>query len=107
MTPAEFDAACRLLTRKYPELSETSGKRSIERNEMVGGNEQSKHLFGMARDYVSNTKDPDMDYAVASEYARTHLGLWTMVHDVSSGNHLHVQGLPPGPIAGWWVDKYL
>lgn len=99
MTPSEFDAACRELVRRCPELSETSGRRSTERNAQEGGHPQSKHLLGMARDFVS----PDLSDG-AQEAKR--LGLWFKLHDVGSGVHIHVQGLPPGDLPDWWVDKF-
>ena len=102
MTPAEFDAACRVLERECPWLSATSGRRSAERNRAVGGSPRSKHLIGMARDYSAPSQAGlDNGGRVAGE-----LGLWFKVHDVGSGNHLHVQGLAPGEVSEWWVAKY-
>ena len=101
MTPSEFDAACRQLERKFPDLSATSGRRSVERNAAVGGNPASKHVIGMARDFVG-----EMEVMREAALAAGELGLWFVVHDKGSGDHLHVQGLPPGEVPGWWVLKY-
>tara|TARA_R100001129_G_scaffold174582_1_gene146972 strand:+ start:225 stop:539 length:315 start_codon:yes stop_codon:yes gene_type:complete len=99
MTPAEFDAACRELLRRCPELSETSGRRSAERNAQAGGHPDSKHRLGMARDLVG----PGLHDA--QQHARE-LGLWFLLHDAGTGVHLHVQGLPPGDLPTWWVAKF-
>jgi len=107
MSPEEFDRACRTLVRGCPWLSETSGYRSKGRNEAVGGSPHSKHLLGMARDFAA----PSMNgLGQADKFART-LGLWTYIHDVGSGSHLHVQGLAPnskekGDVPDWWMKKY-
>ena len=101
MTPQEFDAACRQLLDECPWLSETSGQRSMERNKAVGGHPESKHCIGMARDFVGDQRGMEQGQAVANR-----IGLWTKLHDVGSGDHLHVQGLPTGPVAEWWADKY-
>lgn len=102
MTPAEFDAACREIEEYFPTLSATSGRRSVERNDQVGGNPKSKHVLGMARDYVAPTLGELHD---AHEFAES-VGLWGVVHDTGSGDHLHVQGLPVGDPPEWWVAKY-
>ena len=101
MTPAEFDAACRELTAHCPWLSETSGRRSSTRNESVGGKPGSKHVLGMARDFVGTQDEMRQAQIVANR-----LGFWTLLHDVGSGDHLHVQGLPTGEVPEWWTDKY-
>ena len=103
MTPSEFDDTCRTLERRCPWLWTTSGYRSAERNERVGGHPDSKHVVGMARDYVAASVEKMHD---AASVARS-LGLWVVVHDAGSGDHIHTQGLPPGPIPAWWRDKYL
>jgi hypothetical protein len=102
MTPAEFDEACRQLWQAHPELSETSGRRSAERNASVGGKALSKHVLGMARDFAG----PAGVLRDAAATARA-LGLWIDTHDVGSGMHLHVQGLAPGDVPAWWACKYL
>jgi hypothetical protein len=103
-TPAEFDAACRELERSCPWVWQTSGYRSTEHNADVGGHVMSKHaiLPCMARDYVAK------DQAGLEQCANKArgLGLWVIVHDVGSGNHVHVQGLPTGPPPEWWLAKY-
>lgn len=102
LSPAEFDAACRELWHRCPYLSETSGRRSEARNSMVRGHPNSKHIIGMARDFVA----PDQEMMEAACLVAIELGLWAQVHDVGSGNHLHVQGLSPGEVPGWWMNKY-
>jgi len=102
MTPVEFDAACRALVRRVPGLSCTSGHRSVARNRMVSGSPLSKHLIDMARDFVGG---PD-DLAKGKAQCEI-LGLWYDVHNVGSGNHLHVQGLAPGEVPAWWSEKYM
>ena len=101
LTPAEFDAACRELQRRCPYLSETSGTRSKARNAAVGGHPESKHRYGIGKDFAAD----DGDYSEAQDEARG-LGLWFVVHDKGSGNHLHVQGSAPGPLPEWWLLKY-
>ena len=101
MTPAEFDDACRLLWQAHPELSETSSRRSVARNAAVGGHVASKHVLGMARDFVATM--PEMEEALQTALS---LGFWCELHDAGTGDHLHVQGLPPGPVAEWWEAKY-
>ena len=101
MSPAEFDYACREFESIMGNVSQTSGIRSDKRNESVGGHRDSKHIIGMARDYVSD----DGEYESAEVVAGM-LGLWFVSHDVDSGNHIHIQGLEPGPIPQWWLDKY-
>jgi len=102
MTPAEFDANCRIFERRCPWLWQTSGYRSPEHNADVGGSALSKHPMGMARDYGAANQDGlDRAAKVALE-----LGFWVVVHDVGSGDHLHLQGLPKGPPDLWWLEKY-
>jgi len=102
MSPEEFDAACRAIWRRVPELSETSGRRSVSRNKNVNGSPNSKHVLGMAQDFAG---PPDALKHGAS-VARI-LGLWYQLHDVGSGNHLHVQGLPPGAVPDEWREQYM
>ena len=101
-SPSEFDAACRELWRQCPWLSETSGYRGPDHNEAVGGSVESKHLIGMARDFTAKTSEGlKQGKAIADN-----LKLWSVIHDVGSGEHLHVQGLKPGTIPEWWSRKY-
>jgi len=102
MTPSEFDAACRTLERSCPWLRQTSGYRGPAHNKRVNGADGSKHLISMARDYGAETTG---ELREAMGIARG-LGFWVDVHDKGSGNHLHIQGLPPGNIDEWWVSKY-
>lgn len=83
----EFDRRCVRLEELHPELSQTSGRRSPGRNAEVGGAPSSKHLRGLARDYVPDG-EPDQDVLVRDAVV---LGLWALYHK----GHLHVQGLPP------------
>lgn len=101
MTPIEFDAACRELQNNCPTLSETSGTRSEVRNVAVGGHPESKHRYGIGKDFTADDGVYDRASAVAAD-----LGLWFTVHDKGSGNHLHVQGAAPGPLPDWWLEKY-
>lgn len=100
MTPAEFDAACRTLARRA-NLSETSGRRTPDRNAKVGGKSDSKHLLGMARDFVGT--DDALKRGVGQAQI---LGLWWLIHGEGSNKHLHIQGLPPGDVPAWWLAKY-
>lgn len=102
MTPVEFAAAKRELERRCPYLSSTSGKRSVKHNAAVGGNPKSKHLYGLAQDYVSDHGR----FTKAIDTARF-LGLWFKIGKTrAGGKFLHVQGATPGPIEAWWLEKY-
>ena len=70
----------------------------------VGGAIASKHamLPCMARDYGAKDQE-GLDSA--AEEARK-LGFWLVVHNVGSGDHLHLQGLAPGAPPEWWLAKY-
>lgn len=102
MTPAEFDANVRVLMSECPYLSETSGRRSPTRNARAGGLANSKHVLGMAQDFAAPTR---RQLNAAQRKARS-LGFWTEVHNVGTGIHLHVQGLPTGRVPAWWKAKY-
>lgn len=108
MTPEEFDAKCRELRRLCPWLSETSGARPPARNAAVGGKPGSKHVLGMAQDFGADGDERTRGAKLleAMKVARG-LGFWVEVHDVGSGRHLHVQGLPPGDPPAWWVELYM
>ncbi len=103
MSPVEFDEACRKLCTLCPNLSESSGKRSVVHNNIVGGHPNSKHLLGMARDFSAGNEEELIEASLLAEV----LGLWYVVHTKNSGIHLHVQGLPTGPIPQWWELKYV
>ncbi len=90
ITRREFDAACVRLELLYPGMSLTSGVRSANRNRMVGGSPTSKHLEGMARDYVFEVEPDAEDIALLYVVCKT-LGFKAQYHDATSGNHLHVQ----------------
>ncbi len=64
----------------------------------------SKHLFGMARDYTLVPLAEGHLHQSVEDVAATarELGLWWKPY----GWGLHVQGLPPGDVPGWWVTKY-
>ncbi len=100
--PAEFDAACRHLVRCHLYLSETSWWRSEEHNAAVGGSAVSKHLLGMARDFIAPTRH-GLDQA---KITARKLGLWCVIHGRGSKIHLHVQGGARGPMPKWWRDRY-
>lgn len=102
MTPSEFDAKCRELWQLCPFLSETSGRRTKERNAAAGGKPGSKHVLGMARDFSA----PNRTLLSEAMSAARRLGFWVEVHDVGSGIHLHVQGLPPGDVPEWWNREF-
>lgn len=102
MSPATFDAKVRDLIRRCPYLSETSGRRTPARNAAAGGKPNSKHVIGMAQDFAAaNGKQLSAAMTVARE-----MGFWVELHDVGSGNHLHVQGLPPGDVPADWFAEY-
>ncbi len=102
LTPSEFDAVCRELERRCPWIWQTSGYRSMKHNEDVRGHPDSKHRLGMARDYGAEDQSA-LDQA--GQHARE-LGLWVKIHNVGSGEHVHVQGLEPGVPPSWWLSKY-
>ena len=107
LSPAEFDTACRALEHLHPELWATSGARSPVHNIAVGGDPDSKHALrpAMARDYGA----PTVQALESATKTARELGLWFLIHAVDRrgrGIHLHVQGLPTGPVATWWLDKY-
>lgn len=111
MAPEDFDAACRELRRRCPWLSETSGARTRARNAAKGGKPDSKHVFGghnaVSRDFVADGNEATRAkrHAEAARVA-VELGMWVMVHDVGSGDHLHTQGLPVGPVPAEWVARF-
>jgi len=104
MTPVEFDAAKRELERRCPFLSATSGRRHADRNLRVGGRRDSKHamLPCMAQDYVADSQELMEEGA----HVAVSLGMWTLIHDVGVGNHLHTQGLPTGPPSEQWLAEH-
>ncbi len=103
MPPAEFDAASRHLMRCHLFLSETSWWRSPEHNAAVGGKDASKHLIGMARDYTAPTKQGLHQAAITARK----VGMWWRISKTKSGAWvLHTQGLPTGPVARHWRERY-
>ena len=111
MSPAAYDAACRELRRRCPWLSETSGARTKARNAAKGGKLESKHVFGghnaVSRDFVAdgNATTRAARHKQAAAVA-VELGMWVLVHDVGTGDHLHTQGLAPGLVPEWWVKEF-
>jgi hypothetical protein len=104
MSPAVFDASCRWLWRVYPGLSESSGRRTVDRNRNVGGHPASKHLLGMARDLVGTWEE-----CKAAEPSAIKLGLGTKISAHPHYAHLailHVQGLPVGDPPIGWLKAY-
>jgi len=93
LSRAEFDALCARLEELFPSLSQTSGRRSRKRNEAVGGDASSKHLSGMARDYVFDDYPTSIEQDKAVVIAKT-IGLYAVWH----GDHLHVQGRSPSAL---------
>ena len=56
----------------------------------------------MAQDFAaSNQKQLDSAMTIAKE-----IGFWVELHDVGSGKHLHVQGLPTGDIPAEWFAAH-
>ena len=106
-SPAEFDAAKRELERRHPQCWHTSGYRSATHNAAVRASPESKHAMipCMAADYGALTHHELRSMADTA----IELGLWYKIHTVGGPDeiHLHVQGLPIGPIAQWWQDRYL
>lgn len=107
LTPSEFDARVRELRRRCPYLSETSGARTKSRNAGAGGKPESKHVLGMAQDFVADggATTRSQRHREAARVARD-LGFWVEVHDVGSGDHVHVQGLAPGEVPAEWIKQH-
>ena len=70
-------------------LVATSGTRTKEKNAAVGGAPGSRHLTGQARDYVGTAEAMQRGANWAVEQ-----GLTYTVHNVGSGQHLHIQATP-------------
>jgi hypothetical protein len=102
-SPEQFDRDVRKLLGWCSELSVTSWYRSPSRNAEVGGHPKSKHIIGMAVDLVSR----DNERLVDAQTLALNLGLWTYFDLDSDNFHLHIQGLPPGPISTVWMDMFL
>lgn len=102
MSPAQFDAACRVVEAENPSCWQSSGYRNPVYNMCVpGAQTNSKHamLPVMARDYCA-LSEAELQ-AIASSARRQEL--WVIVHDSGTGRHVHLQGLPTGPTAlDWW-----
>ena len=103
-SPAEFDLACRELEQRHPACWATSGYRGMVHNLDVGGHPGSKHTVRpcMARDYTATTGAERLALAqTAGE-----LGLWYESRPHGTGAHVHIQGLPPGPIPHHFKKRY-
>ncbi len=101
MSPAEFDAAVRRFEQRFAgTMHQTSGTRSIKGNADAKGHEFSKHLYGMAADYILTTPNVVAHNSMMRFAAR--LGFWVKRYDWG----IHLQGLPTGPIPYWWWVKY-
>jgi hypothetical protein len=106
LTQVEFDARCARLEQLRPDLSQTSGKRSVARNATVGGSPVSKHLGTLqwndewrgARDYRADSMPwVDADGRVRIEELQQQakiLGLFAQVHGDGTSQHLHIQSRP-------------
>jgi hypothetical protein len=104
LSPAEFDTAVREITRRNPNCWISSTYRGPVHNIAVGGHADSKHamLPTMACDFGSGT---DHGLQLIAADARE-LALWFVIHNAGSGSHVHVQGLPPGPVDSTWLTLF-
>ena len=102
MTPAEYAAARWEFCWTFaPQLHQTSGFRSPRINASAGSTPESKHLIAMADDF---DLEPDATATPADLGRRAaELGLWWKLYSWG----IHIQGVPPGPVALWWRLKYL
>jgi len=101
MTRMQYAAAKIRLESMYPDMNHTSGRRSIYHNEYVGGSEYSKHLIGMADDYIF-----DVCHPLTPKFGEmlVVLGFWFKFYN-DDDFKFHIQGLPPGKVADWWVNQ--
>ena len=106
LSPAEFDAACRVIEAENPGCWVSSGYRNPDHNLATpGAISTSKHamLPCMARDYCAETPG-ELEAIAESAYRQ---GLWRIVHDTTgTGLHTHVQGLPIGPPTLEWMQRW-
>lgn len=82
----------------HPQLRFTSGYRTPARNRAVGGVPTSYHVKALAGDVVT----PDDKYPTALvESVRAIVakhGYELLVHNVGSGNHIHIEPRPGGAV---------
>lgn len=74
------------LAKRYPGLRLTSGYRDPQQNARAGGVKNSHHLRGDATDWGGSAKD----MYDAKAWAEQNGAREVLVHNVGSGQHLHV-----------------
>lgn len=102
MTSAEFLKAVERFEELYPGGVRTSGWRSEEHNNRVGGGRASKHCEGnplqpIACD-IGYNPDPALEVQSQMDHDWRVLGGWGLYHR----GHMHLQGLPVGPVPEGW-----
>ena len=103
MTRIEYAQAKIKLESLYDNISHTSGVRSIEHNENVGGSARSKHLYGMADDYIFDiSMNNSLEEILQTELLT--LGFWFKLYP-DDRRRFHIQGLPTGDIPEWWLEQ--
>ena len=111
MTPWDFNEAVAMMVQCAQSnlvLTPTSTIRGWQANMEAKGDRKSKHCVDpcMALDYRVDNGDAD-DIEDLVNVARSEgVGLWAIYHDTGSGPHLHIQGLPPGPIHPQWLEDW-
>ncbi len=105
MSPAQYDAACRVVESENPGCWVTSGYRNPEHNAALPGSQTaSKHamLPCMARDFNAETEEERLQIAATARRQR----MWVQVHNSGTGRHVHTQGLPVGPPTLEWMQRW-
>lgn len=72
--------------KQFPGLHMTSGYRDPQHNADVGGVPNSLHTQGRATDWVGSPQE----MAKAAEWARANGATEVLIHNVGSGQHLHI-----------------
>ena len=102
MNHAQFCAAVERFQELWPRGVKNSGWRGDEHNERVGGGPESKHLAGTPLKPIACDIDYNPDPDREQEYQMNHdarvLGMWGLYHK----GHMHLQGLPVGPVPDGW-----